>query len=155
MRLSRSQQRLTLACLAALLAGITSLWWLAARSSSIHFLPARAPAQWILFPTPADGPGFKTVELSAEFQRAFNLDVLPQAATISVCALKRYELLINGKPAGHSAQAGENWKQPVVHEVTGWLTRGSNHISVKVSNDVGLPALWLALSSDKLILATD
>jgi tetratricopeptide (TPR) repeat protein len=155
MRWSWSQQRLTLFCLAALLAGAGSLWWLAVRSSSIHFLPARTPAEWILYPTPADGPGFDPVELAAEFQRSFNLSAAPQAVTLSVRALKRCEVFINGKPAGPSAPARQNWKQPAIYDVTGLLTTGTNQISVKVFNNAGLPALWLSLSGDKLTLATD
>ena len=79
-------------------AGLALLWVLATQSATIYFLPRRGAAEWIIYPTPADGPGFQRVELSTKFERDFVLAEAPREASLRLCAFKRASLQINGKP---------------------------------------------------------
>src|SRR5206468_11008633 len=86
---------LVLLLLAALLAGWGGLWRALDRNARLMFLPGRAPAQWIIYPTPADGPGKLAVELSGEFRRSFFLERPPgPPATLLVCAFRHCSVRI-------------------------------------------------------------
>jgi hypothetical protein len=125
--------KLELLLLAALVAGCCGLWWVSVRDPNILFLPARAPAQWIIYPTPADGPGRLAVELSSEFRHPFFLERIPEAsARVTVCAFQRCAVRINGNLAEHPSSPPGNWKHPVSYDVTGLLKTGSNEVSVTV-----------------------
>jgi Flp pilus assembly protein TadD len=148
--------KLALLLLAVLAAGVGGIWWVSVRSSGILFLPARAPAQWIIYPTPADGPGRLAVELSTEFRRSFVLERIPDApARVTVRAFKRCAVRINGNLAEHPSSRPGNWKHPVDYDVTGLLHPGTNEVSATVFNDMGLPALWLALRVGSFALTSD
>ena len=55
------------------LSGCGWLWWKAVRSENFYFLPPSSNAQWLIYPTPADGPPKWGVELSTQFRRTFVL----------------------------------------------------------------------------------
>jgi len=129
-------------------------WWIGRHDGQINFLTARGPAQWILYPKPPDGKLHKSAELSAEFARTFALDAVPEHAWLTVCAMKRCEVTINGASTNISIN-NENWKQPAQFEVSRQLQPGSNKISVTVFNSLGPPALCLTLDAGSLKLSTD
>jgi hypothetical protein len=155
MPLLKRQHLLLVGFLAGALAAVTGFWWLATRSDNIQFLPARAPAEWIVYPTPANGTGNPVVEFSTEFRRSFQLDQAPRSAALTVCSFKRGSILINGKSAGPPIPAGRKWKQSTNVEISGLLKPGTNEISVTVFNETGPPALWLTLTAGKTVLITD
>ncbi|MDB6110681.1 MAG: Photosystem assembly protein Ycf3 [Pedosphaera sp.] len=148
MLISRSHKRLVLGALAVdLIIGLAAVWWLCARSPKIAFLPPHGPAEWVVYPKPADGGGHGVVEFNTVFRRSFSLDQVPAQARVTVRALKRFALAINGVPAGGSGVAKLNWKDPTQVEIAGMLRPGTNEISVTVFNSNGPPALWLTLEA--------
>src|SRR5258706_3693616 len=111
-------------------------WWKATRGE-ITFLPHRAGAEWILYPTAPDLPPRSRLELSTVFKRSFALDQVPASATLAVAGFHRYALEINGRPAGARTRAGRNWKDPDEFDLAGFLRTGENQVSVTVFNTNG------------------
>lgn len=141
------QMRLALAsCAGLLLIGICSFWWLCVRSPNISYLPRHEGAEWVIYPKPPDLHAHSLAELSAEFRRSFVLARVPPKAVLSIRAMRRFEIAINGKPVLPGAPA-PNWKDETVFDVSPLLHTGSNEVLVTVFNKRGPPALWLTLDA--------
>src|SRR5260370_25566662 len=130
------------------------IWRLCDRDSSVIFLPQKRSAAWIIYPKPVVPYRQAVAELPAEFRRTFQLERVPSSANLSVRACKRLFFSINGR-AVQFPPAAANCKQPRTFEVASYLKAGENTISILVFNDVGPPALWMALTGDGLRLNTD
>ena len=130
--------------------------WVFLSHSSLPLLPDRAPASWIIYPTPAEGAGSWASELSTEFRHSFWLETNQLgSAVISLCSLKHSVLSINGKAIELPIRDLKKWKEPIQCDVAAFLKAGTNEVSVTVVNDEGLPALWLALRVGKKHLESD
>ena len=150
LRFSRAR---VLAAVMALLTAAGGFWWMCARNESIAFLPARAGAEWIVFPRPAEATTRDAIPVTAEFRQSFTLDTTPANATLAVCAFKGAAVAINGRQVSNSPSASRNWKLPSSAEVAGLLQPGTNVLTAWVTNAIGPPALWLLLKSGGLSLA--
>ena len=150
----RFQKYVTAGCLliAVVLATI-GFWWFCFRSEAVAFLPARATAQWIVYPKPLDGVVRPAGPLAAVFRRNLNLDNVPAKALLTVSAFKIGTVLINGHSAPISL--GKNWKSPARADVAGLLHSGTNELTVWVTNSMGPPALWLQIETKEGFLTTD
>jgi len=145
---------LLLTLLAALLAGAA---WLAAEAlfdSGIPFLPARAGASWILYPTPPVSLSQPAVDVDTVFRRAFVLDRRPLVATLDVLWFRRGAVWLNGTLIAQSAP-GRSWKLSTRVEVARLLLPGENRIVARVVNGSGPPALCLSLAAGSRPLKTD
>src|SRR5262245_4966271 len=120
---------------------------------SINFLPRDRRAEWIVFPTAVDGRAHWFNSLDATFRREFVSSDQPATARLSVRAMRRAEVRINGAPI-HFPLNG-NWKKIVTADVAGQLHVGTNTIEARVFNHNGPPALWLALTTDQVSLPSD
>jgi tetratricopeptide (TPR) repeat protein len=129
-------------------------WWLASRSNSIAFLPARPSAEWIVYPAPPNSYENPTVELGTEFRRSLVLGTAPREATLSVCGFRRFTVSVNGRAVEFRTPA-ENWKRPVACDLSRFLKAGDNEISITVFDRTGPPALWALLAGDGVILKSD
>jgi hypothetical protein len=137
-----------------LCAALLWLVWKAERDPRIPFLPARAPAAWILYPTPPSALPQSAVELDTLFRRSFVLDRQPGTASLRVAWSRRGTVTVNGTPAAESLP-GTNWKRPTEVEISRLLHPGENLIVVRSTQDSGPPAAWLSLTGDGFHLATD
>src|SRR5947207_15304228 len=72
------------------------LWWNAARRSAISFLPNRAPAQWIVYPSAPDSMLHLTAKMPAVFRRSFVLEAAPTRAVLEVAGFQQSSLAVNG-----------------------------------------------------------
>ncbi len=140
---------------AALLATFLGLWWVATGSSDLHFLPARGPAQWLVYPSPPNADGLAPIRLGAEFRRTFVIARPPTAPRLAVCAFTEYSVQLNGKAVGPPVRAGKNWKKITQFDLSGLLSPGTNELSVIVLNAGGPPALWLSLAAGEFRLVSD
>ncbi len=138
----------------AFLTAAGGLWWMCARNETIAFLPARAGAEWIVFPKQAEGAAHGAMPVTVAFQHAFTLNIQPATATLSVCAFREAAVAINGREVSNTPCAHGNWKLPSRAEVAGLLQPGTNVITTWVTNTIGPPALWLALESPRVSLGT-
>jgi tetratricopeptide (TPR) repeat protein len=154
MPLSKASRFMASALVAAIIVAASGLWWLATRSSAIPFLPSHEPAQWIVYPMPADWVAYKNIEFSTEFRRAFVLERAPAKAALSLMSFHGCSLLINGQHVARPTTM-PNWKRPTEVDALGLLRAGTNEISVKVTNAAGPPALWLSLTAGAVELGTD
>jgi tetratricopeptide (TPR) repeat protein len=141
---------LLLICLTA--AG--GFWWMCARSDKIPFLPARAGAEWIVFPKQAEGTQHDALPVTAAFRHSFTFTGQPATVTLSVCAFKGAIIAINNRVVGNTPWPHRNWKLPSCTEVAGLLQPGTNVITAWVTNAIGPPALWLLLKSPQFSLGT-
>lgn len=128
---------------------------LCTKSSSIEFLPARAGAEWIVYPRPADASRHAARPNAAVFERSFVLSATPTQAELSLMAFKTCLLSINGNAFPMAKESDANWKSPMAAEVRSLLKVGTNQITVAVTNYQGPPALWLCLKTDALMVGTD
>ncbi|HYH45139.1 MAG TPA: hypothetical protein VEG34_05590, partial [Thermoanaerobaculia bacterium] len=94
-------RRQSLAALALIVGGAAAalavLAVLALRSPDVPFLDQRAPAAWILYPTPPSTFARPGVELEAVFRHAFELPRRPAAARLRWRALRRGAVAVNGR----------------------------------------------------------
>jgi tetratricopeptide (TPR) repeat protein len=139
----------------AVLAGIAmaTLGWIAWSDPVINFLPPDGRAEWIVFPTAVDAHAHWVASLDATFRREFVLANQPTTARLSIRAMRRAELEINGVPVRFPL--AHDWKETTSVEVTGRLHAGGNRIEARVFNDNGPPALWLSLTTDQRKLRSD
>jgi tetratricopeptide (TPR) repeat protein len=135
--------------------GITMsvLAWFAWNDSAINFLPRNGRAEWIVFPEAVDVRAHWFASLDATFRREFVLSHQPATARLSVRAMRRAEVRINGGAV--CFPSNRNWKEIVSIDVAGQLHAGSNVIEARVFNHNGPPALWLTLDTDQLSLRSD
>jgi len=131
------------------------LWWMAHENGQIYFLPHRAPAEWIVYPSPPILSGRTVIELDARFRHGLSLNTAPSNATLSVCAFKRCSIVINNVPVPLPDVPPNRWKRPLVVEVAKLLHSGQNGIEVTVYNEGGPPALWLSLKGAGLAIKSD
>jgi tetratricopeptide (TPR) repeat protein len=120
------------------------LWWLCDRDPHIKFLVGEGPAEWIVYPVPANVIAQVRGTRITTFRRTFSLEQKPNQATLRLRALGRPTCSINNRPV--SLPASPNWKQTVAADVAMDLRAGTNEILVAVGNDTGPPALWLNLA---------
>ena len=151
---SRFDRAMVSAVVLALLTAAGGLWWMCARDEAIAFLPARAGAEWIVFPRPAERAVRRAISVTVAFRHAFSLTAQPAHATLAVCAFKGAAVAINGREVSHTPSGRRNWKVPSSAEVAGLLQPGTNVITGWVTNAVGPPALWLRLKSGRFSLGT-
>ena len=149
-----SKRAIVLALVLTLLTAAGGLWWMCARNEAIAFLSARAGAEWIVFPRPAQATTRDAISATAEFRHSFTLDTEPANATLAICAFKGAAVAINSRPVSLTPSTRRNWKILSSAEVADMLRPGTNVITAWVTNAVGPPALWLLLESDGLSLGT-
>lgn len=148
-----SRGRVVAALLLALAAVLGGLYWKARRDPATPFLPARAGASWIVYPTaPATLPQV-AVEMQTVFRRAFVLDRRPATAALRVCLNLRGSVSVNGESVLPGRSAG-NWKTPTELDVARLLRAGENTIEARAANDFGPPAVWLTLETPGFALKT-
>ena len=132
---------------------VSVLAWFAWQDPAINFLPRDSRAEWIVSPTAADPHTHWFANLDATFRREFVLANLPGTARLSVRAMRRAEVKINGRPVHFPPN--RNWKRMVSADAAEQLHAGTNVIEARVFNHNGPPALWLTLTTDQLSLRTD
>jgi Tfp pilus assembly protein PilF len=129
------------------------LAWIARSDPGINFLPRDARAEWIVFPTAANSRAHGSASFDATFRREFVLTSQPGTARLSVRAMRRGEVQINGIPVHFLPNT--NWKKTRSADVAQQLRAGTNVVEARVFNHNGPPALWLNLATDQLNLRTD
>ena len=144
-RLNPTHRFLLLAALAV--AGLGTLGWLCDTSPKLAFLPARAPAEWIVYPNPPDSmPHVGIADSSAVFRRDFRLEAAPSEASLTLCAFHRIAgVSVNGRAISPLPVAPWNWKEPVELNLAGALRPGDNRLAITVENINAPPALWAVL----------
>jgi tetratricopeptide (TPR) repeat protein len=148
-QLSGMARRLALALVVCgALGSIGWLWWSCVTRPDINFLPHRYPAEWIVYPSGPRGTVNPRLRMGTVFRHALSLERLPAKAVLSVCALRDYELSINGHPGPDPTQRGQSWKQPDHYDLSRVLRIGTNEITVTVFSSNSPPALWLSLDAD-------
>lgn len=137
----------------ALAAVLGGLYWKARRDPATPFLPARAGASWIVYPTaPATLPQV-AVEMQTVFRRTFVLERQPAAAALRVCLNLRGSVLVNGERV-FTGRSDASWKTPTKVAVERFLRAGENTLEVRAANDFGPPGVWLSLDSPAFRLGT-
>jgi tetratricopeptide (TPR) repeat protein len=132
---------------------ISVLAWIAYTDPAINFLKRDKRADWIVFPTVVDARGHWFASLDATFRREFTLPDRPATAHLSIRAMRRAEVKINGTSV--QFQRNRNWKKIATADVAEQLRAGTNVIDVRVFNQNGPPALWLTLTADQVSLRSD
>ena len=133
--------------------GISIVAWTVCKNPAINFLPSDRRAEWIVFPTAVDPRGHAFASVDAAFRREFVLNDQAATTRLSVRAMKRAEIKINGSSVGF--RSPRNWKGNTMIDVSNQLHAGSNIIEARVFNQNGPPALWLSLIADQLTLRSD
>src|SRR4030095_9044949 len=91
--------------------------------------------------------------LDATYRREFILPGKPVSARISLRAMRRADVKVNG--VSIQLPQNRNWKNVSDVAVTDQLHEGANIVEARVFNQNGPPALWLRLCSDQLAVRTD
>jgi tetratricopeptide (TPR) repeat protein len=139
---------------AATVAAVALIVWGCFFNPKVRFLTP-GPGQWIVYPLPPELGACTGVELMGTFQRDFVLDEKPAAARVSWRCLTRGELIVNSRIVQRSADSSANWKTTSHVDIAPFLRQGTNEILVTVANQLGPPALSLALEAGKIFFASD
>jgi tetratricopeptide (TPR) repeat protein len=126
---------------------------IARKDPAINFLSRDKRAEWIVFPAAVDAHAHWSASLDATFRRQFVLTDRPATAQLSICAMRRAELRINGTPIHFPSKS--NWKEITNIDIAEQLHAGTNVIEARVFNYNGPPALWLSLIADQANLRSD
>ena len=132
---------------------MSMLAWIAWNDPAINFLSRDRDAEWIVFPTAVDARGHVFASLDATFRREFVLNNQPATAGLSVRAVRRADVKINGVLV--LSLASRNWKGNTSINIAEQLHAGTNVVEARVFNDNGPPVLWLNLTTDQLDLRSD
>jgi tetratricopeptide (TPR) repeat protein len=132
---------------------VSALVWIARGDPAINFLPSDRRGEWIVFPAAVDARAHWFASFDATFRREFVLSSQPQTARLSVRAMRRAEVKINGTPVPFHSD--DNWKKIMSADAADQLHPGTNVIDARVFNHNGPPALWLTLTTDELSLHSD
>jgi tetratricopeptide (TPR) repeat protein len=127
--------------------------WIAWNDPAINFLSRDGRADWIVFPAAVDAHAHWFASLDATFRREFTLTHQPRSAHLSIRAMRRAEVKINGIRV--QLPPNRSWKKIVSVGVAEQLHAGANVIEARVFNHNGPPALWLTLTTDQLSLRSD
>jgi Flp pilus assembly protein TadD len=132
--------------LVGVLLAVVGAFWLYCRQPAIACLSADGPAEWIVYPTPANPGIAAAAERTTVFRRTFQVANVPPHASLRFRGYRRCEIAVNGRevPLPQLSPDG-NWKQPTDVDVALFLRVGENQLIAQVSNDNGPPALWLLL----------
>ena len=123
----KSWQRATVIVVLAGLA-VALLAWIARTDPAINYLPRHRDADWIVFPAAVDARAHWYASIDATFRREFNLPHKPAAARLSLRALRRAEVKVNGK------SCGVTWSPPFRVDITKAVKPGANELEVEVVN---------------------
>src|SRR5262249_535017 len=134
-------------------AAISVLAWIAWNDPAINFLPRDSRAKWIVFPAAINARAHWFSSLDATFRHEFVLMDQPRSAPLSMRAMRRAEVKINGTLVHF--QADHNWKKIVGVDVAEQLHAGTNVIEARGFCHNGPPALWLTLAADQSRLCSD
>ena len=148
----KSWHRAILIALLGVLA-VAFLAWTARTDPAVNYLSPHRGADWIVCPTPADSRAHWSASMDATFRREFVLPHKPVSARISLRALRRAEVKVNG--VSIQLPQNDNWKNVSEVEITDQLREGANIVEVRVFNQTGPIALWAILSADQLTVRTD
>ncbi len=129
------------------------LAWLAWNDPVINFLSRDRRAEWIVFPAAIDTHAHWFASLDATFRREFTLADRPATAHLSVRAMRRAEVKINGTSVHFPPN--RNWKTIGTVEAGGQLHAGANVVEARVFSHDGPSALCLVLTTDQLLLRSD
>ena len=132
---------------------ILTLAWFARSDPAINFLRHDGRAEWIVFPAAVDTHAHWFASLDTTFRREFTLANQPTTAQLSIRAMRRGDVKINGTPV--RLPTNRNWKEIESVDIAGQLHPGPNVIEARVFNHNGPPALWLSLTTDQLSLRSD
>jgi Tfp pilus assembly protein PilF len=118
-------------------------------------LPPAGPAEWILYPVSPEVDLQPAVERNALFRRTFFLRGVPQAASLQVRAFTQCRIKVNSLWLKEAESVSPNWKRVKTWDIAKQLHAAENEIAVTVTNSVGPPVLWLALTADGQSIHTD
>src|SRR4029453_10427593 len=105
---------------------ISTLAWFAWRDPEINYLPRDGRAEWIVFPAAVDARAHWFARLDTTFRREFTLTERPSTGHLSIRAMRRAEVKINGTPVHLSPN--RNWKKIETTDVARQLHAGTNVI---------------------------
>src|SRR5437762_2229085 len=126
------------------------LAWISGTDPAINFLRRDKQAEWIVFPAAVDAHAHWFASLDSTFRREFTLVDRPATAHLSICAMRRAEVKINGTPVPFPPN--RNWKKIGTADVGGQLQVGTNVSEVGVFIYNGPAAVWVSLATDQLSL---
>jgi tetratricopeptide (TPR) repeat protein len=122
--------------------------------NDICFLVERAPAHWIIYPSPPSAATRPGLPLDAIFRRSFSLASVPVAARLGVRVFRACTIQLNGGVVPIEFDS-DHWKVEAHFDVARFLRPGRNDLEVTVTNASGPPALWLTVSCSETVLVSD
>jgi hypothetical protein len=158
-RITVAGWRIGAGVVAACLALVVGCWVAIRYAPGFPFLVRRDSVDWIVpskeFFSHGDDLelGVWREPLPAVFSKEFSVRDVPASVTVSHRAFGTAQILING--ALLPTPVAQNWKRVSTVHVEQFVRRGINRIEVKIDNDRGPPALWMAFGGLEMALCTN
>jgi 4-amino-4-deoxy-L-arabinose transferase-like glycosyltransferase len=125
-------------------AGATCNGWLSSQHDEFIFLGG-GPANWIVAPVAPRMGAQVPADLETTFER--RLDPGPEARTLTVRALGRATVTLNGRVVARPTDFPASWKQALTIDVVDALRPGTDTLRVSVVRSTGPAALNLTLDA--------
>src|SRR5207244_182683 len=110
-------------------------------SPRVVFLFPKPGAKWIGFDEPFRFAPRQASHVMARFRKTIAIDQVPQSAILTVYALQRATVNLDGNILSPSDPNPHDWKTPFVLNLTNRLVPGSHVLEIEVLNKDGPVAL--------------
>src|SRR4030042_1727468 len=142
-RAARTGLAFSIALLILLGVGIRHVW----TDPDIILLVPEGGAQWIRYREPSKLNAYFPERLSTTFRYLFPVDHVPEKAILTLCAMKKAEVFLNGSLLVTSRADPKRWKEPHRVDLATRLVKGDNELCIVVVNENGHPVALAYCSS--------
>lgn len=142
---SKDQKWLFAAAVLVVLAGIAygAILFKTLKDPSTSFLKSSDKAQWILYDEPADLVAKNPGDVVTSFNYVFTAASAPKDAVLTVHAMKKAAVFIDGRLINRPEYPLDEWRKPLLLDIGAFISPGEHEIRINVLNKNG-PAILLA-----------
>jgi hypothetical protein len=123
--------------------GIRHVW----TDPDIILLVPEGGAQWVRYREPSKWNAYFPERLSTTFRYLFPVGHIPEKAILTLCAMKKAEVYLNGSLLVTLRADPKQWKEPHLVNLATRLVKGKNELRIVVVNENGHPVVLAYCSS--------
>jgi hypothetical protein len=117
--------------------GVRHVW----TDPNIILLIPDGGAQWVRYRDSSNLNAYMPEKLSTTFRYLFIIDHVPEKAILTLRAVKKADIYLNGRLLLSSWVNSKVWKEPHDLDLAGGLVKGKNELRIVVVNENGHPAV--------------
>jgi tetratricopeptide (TPR) repeat protein len=131
------------------LAALAGLVWGLWHGDGLVYLPAHEGRSWWVAPRSATAEMHFEGEVGRVFRAQVEWDEIRLPVEVRVAVLRSGEVRVNGARVEGLRLDGRHWKRPRSADLGPYLSRGTNEITICVTNPAGPAAVWAVLRAGR------